>query len=544
MKKLYVAATALMASTAIMTLPALAADSTEKQIQMLKAQLQAMQQQLEALQANTASKADAAKAAADATEAYDKQQQKKILDAGGHLVFNNGKTEAVAPANPKVTESATHRFTLSSADGNWTIAPTGRVHLDLGAYLNYSQDLAGSPLNQVVPAAGGASQHLASGFNARRARLGVTGKAMGDFTYSLIIDAGSSQDSGTSLPGTPATGAAPVVSGATSIQQAQIGYTGIKNTIIELGYSDTFFTLDEATSSNDIMFMERATPSNIATAFNGGDNRANAGFRTWGENWWAGAYFTGPTIGDSHTLVGERIGAFQRITFNPIQEGLTSVHIGFAIDELLKAPNTGIGTARSISLSDRPELRIDPTSFINSGALGSVTNPVTSGQVFNVETAAALGSFFYQGEYFHEKVNRLGRPAAEFDGGYGEVSYTFGGRRTYVANAGAYSGVNPVDPFSIKNGGMGAFELAARVSYQSLVDGITTYSVAALPGTAVNGGTQLNYDFGVNWYLNSNMRFMVNYIHMDFKKKNASLAGAIKAGASMDAIAGRFQFVF
>jgi len=540
MKKLYVATAALLASTAIVSMPALAADktdSTTKQIQMLKDQLRAMQQQLEALQSSNASTQDAVAKETAARQAADKAAKDAALAAGGHLVFADGQSKIVPPANPKVTESATHRFTLSSADGNWTIAPTGRVHLDLGGYLSYSaKNPTLGPINNTT-------QSLSSGFNARRARLGVTGKAMGDFTYSLILDAGSSQDSGTNLPGVPASGSQPVIPGATSIQQAQIGYTGIKNTIIELGYSDTFFTLDEATSSNDIMFMERASPSNIATAFNGGDNRSNVGFRTWGENYWIGAYFTGPTIGDSHTTVGERVGAFQRVTFNPIQEGTTSVHIGAAIDELIKAPNTGAGTARSISLSDRPELRIDPTNFLNSGALGTVASPVTGGQVYNIESAAALGNFFYQGEYFHETVQRLGRTSASFDGGYAEVSYTFGGHRTYVANAGAYSGVNPITPFSVKNGGMGAFEIAARVSYQDLVDQFLTNTAAAQPN-AVNGGRQTNYDFGVNWYLNSNMRFMVNYIHSNFAKKNASAAGAVNIGASMDAIAGRFQFVF
>ena len=109
MKKLYVATAALLASTAL-SMPAFAADSTEKQIQMLKEQLRMMQQQLDALQSANQAQGNAIAKEAAAREAAEKEQQKKILDAGGHLVFVNGKTEAVPPANPKVTESGTHKF--------------------------------------------------------------------------------------------------------------------------------------------------------------------------------------------------------------------------------------------------------------------------------------------------------------------------------------------------------------------------------------------------------------------------------------------------
>ncbi|TAK99214.1 MAG: porin [Rhodospirillaceae bacterium] len=529
MKKLYVATAALLASTAIASMPAFAADkptdSTAKQIQMLKEQLRAMQQQLEALQSNNAAAQDAIAQETAAREASEKAAKDAALAAGGHLIFANGKTQVTPPVVPKVVESATHRFSLSSADGQYTIGLTGRVHFDMGDYIHYS------PKNPTLGGINFSTSRLSNGVNARRARIGVTGKAAGDWTYTFIYDAGNSTDANTSPGG---------------IQQAQIGYTGIKNTILEAGYSDTFFTLDEATSSNDIMFMERASPSNVATGFNGGDFRSNIGGRTWGDNYWIGAYLTGPstTSADSHTLTGERFGAFERVTFQLVQEPLETIHIGAAVDELFKAPNTGPGTARTITLSDRPELRIDPTSFLSTGALGTVANPVTSGVVYNLETAASYEDFFYQGEYFHYTVNRLGKTAANFDGGYAEVSYTFGGHRNYVANAGAYSGVNPITPFSIKDGGMGAIELAARVSYVDLVDQIPTYTVAAFGPNSVNGGRQTNYDFGVNWYLNSNMRMMFNYIHSTFAKKNPSAAGAINIGDSLDAIAARLQFVF
>ena len=274
MRNLRVAAATLLAttalSTALLAAPASAADNaanTAAQIQMLQEQLRMLQQQLDGLKA-----ADEAAKDAIAREAKER------------IASTNAITNAAPAPAPKVTESGTHRFTLSSADGNWTIAPTGRIHFDVGGYLDQKpQSTTG-----VGTDAGG---KLTSGLNVRRARLGVTGKAMGDFTYSLILDGGGSTDN------------------ATLINTASIGYTGIANTILEVGYMASYFTLDETTSSNDIIFLERATPAAVTAGINVGDPRANLGFRTWGPNWWFGAYLTGSKPGDTHALTQRTLGA-------------------------------------------------------------------------------------------------------------------------------------------------------------------------------------------------------------------------------------------
>jgi len=494
-----------------------------RQIQALQAQLSAMQQQLEALKAASTAQQEGLEEETAKREAAEKAAREANLAAGGQNVFQSGKVTMVPPANPKVTESSTHRFAMSSADGNWTIAPTGRIHFDAGVFLSQKPEGTTGP----GTAAGG---KLSSGVNVRRARLGVTGKAMGDFTYTLILDAGGGGGDSTA-----------------SINEARIGYTGIRNTVIEAGYGSQYFVMEEASSSNDILFIERSTPTTLASNFNAGDPRASVGFRTWAPNWWVGAYLTSSAPNVAHALTKRGFGAYQRATYQVVQNDLASVHVGVGAAQVFQVPNTGPNTASSFTMSDRPENRIDGTALLSTGALGTVANPVTGVQVYNAETAASYGGFFYQGEYFRYNIQRQGKPAAKFDGAYAQISYTIGGRRVYTPASGAYSGVNPVTPFSPKNGDWGAFEFAARISYADLTD----HYMSSLPASAqpfmVNGGRQTSYTGAINWFWNSNMLVKLNYIHTNIDKANpvtATNPQPAGAGIKVDALVARFQTMF
>src|SRR6185437_2166819 len=95
-------------------------------------------------------------------------------------------------------------------------------------------------LNWKPDSKGTTPQSLNSGVNARRAHLGVTGKFMGDWDYNLIFDFGGSTDSGANVV----------------LENAYITYNGLNPYHFDLGYQDVPYTLDEATSSNNIMFIE------------------------------------------------------------------------------------------------------------------------------------------------------------------------------------------------------------------------------------------------------------------------------------------------
>ena len=59
--------------------------------------------------------------------------------------------------------------------------------------------------------------------------------------------------------------------------------------------------------------------------------------------------------------------------------------------------------------------------------------------------------------------------------------------------------LKPTKNFSLRNGGIGAWELVARVAQIDLND------------RHVNGGEETAFTGGINWYVNSNIRFLADY---------------------------------
>jgi len=121
------------------------------------------------------------------------------------------------------------------------------------------------------------------------------------------------------------------------------------------------------------------------------------------------------------------------------------------------------------------------------------------------------------------------------------VGWTLTGEsRKYIPETGSYSAIIPDRPFSLAEGGWGAWELGARLSYIDLNGNFTAGLPLAGQPSAVAGGKQTSFTLGLNWYVNSNMRFMLNYVHADIDKKSLT-APSNPVGAAVDAIALRSQ---
>ncbi len=500
--------------------------SADAEIVALKRQLKLMEQKLDQLQKQTAAN----------TTAAAKANAKADVKLGVASANASYPVKGPVASSDVVVKMPNNRPTICTADDQNCVSITSRLHFDAGGYDYRPNTAATTP------------QHLDDGVNARRARIGVIGKFMGDWNYALIYDFAGSSDgfAGTGSAGGTAVGFLPG-GGLSGIENAYLSYTGFKpfggTLAIEGGYADLPYTLDEATSSNDIMFMERSSAQVIATTIAAGDARAMAGARWYNDRLWAGAYATGPTTGAIHSGSSvnpngttEQFGAVARAAGQVISGPDYSLHIGADAEFLITPAHNQITAAQTLTLRDRPELRLDPTEIVSTGALAGVSGA----QVYSVEAAGSYGPLFFQGEYYWYNVDRGALPGLtnlKFDGGYAQASFVLTGEtRTYNSAAAAYNGVMPANPFSLTGGGWGAWEIAGRVSVIDLNDQLAT-------ANGVAGGKQTIYTAGLNWYVNRNVRFMFNYLHGDIAKQvSATNAGDI--GARFDAFAMRTQVAF
>ncbi len=438
-------------------------------------------------------------------------------------------------ASGAVVTMPNNRPTICTADGQNCVSISGRLHYDVGGYDYHPNTASTSP------------QRLDSGQNVRRARIGIQGKFLEDWNFALVYDFGGSSDGfGGSAPGSLPGG------GTSGVENAYISYTGLKpfggKMAIEGGIMDVPWTLDEATSSNDITFMERASAGIVATNIASGDFRSAAGTRWFNDRFWAGGYVTGPTTGQIHSASSitpagstEQLGAVARVAGQLLSGPGYSLHLGADAEWLITPPRNLVTNAQTLTLSDRPELRIDPTVLATTGAIANVS----SAQVYGVEAAGNYGPLYFQGEYYWFNVERdasTGLPPinatnGKFQGGYAQASYVLTGEsRAYNPAQAAYSGVKPRDPFSLTGGGWGAWEIAGRVSTIDLNDQLgSAFGIA--------GGRQTVYTAGLNWYVNNNIRFMLNYLHGDVAKQ-LSPTSTVDAGSTFDAVAMRTQFAF
>jgi phosphate-selective porin OprO and OprP len=504
------------------------ASSTETEIAALKKQLLRMEEKLDRLQKQTAAKTVAAAKANAKTEA----NAKVTADDANGVV----PVKALPPRRDAIVKMPNNRPTICTADEQNCISLTSRLDFDAGGY-DYRPNTANTK-----------PQRLDDGVNARRARIGVLGKFLGDWNYVLFYDFAGSSDG---FAGTASAGGTTVDflpgGGLSGIERAYLSYTSVKpfggQLAIEGGYMKVPYALDKATSSNDTLFLERASSELIAVNIAAGNRRSAFGARWYNDIFWAGAYATGPTTGAIHSASSadpdgstEQLGATARVAGQVISGNDYSLHLGADAEFLIKPPHNLVDNSFTLKLSDRPELRIDPTEIIDTGSITGVSGA----QVYSAEAAATYGPLFFQGEYFWYNVarnNLPGLPSLKFNGGYAEASLLLTGEtHPYIPAYAAYGGIIPANPFSLWGGGWGAWEIAGRVSTINLND-----QLGAANGVA--GGRQTIYTAGLNWYVNSNVRFMFDYLHGDIAKQ-VSPTNTGDAGAKFDAFAMRTQVAF
>ena len=452
------------------------------------------------------------------------------------------------------------RPVFSSGDGRFTMAVRLRFQTD---FAGFSQDQS-----QTHGAGFAGPTDLSTGVAMRRAYFGVEGKVYNDFAYEFRLNAGGSDGGSAGAAGVPTGG-----EGDPLLNKALISYTGIANTHISAGVLEPAFMFEGTTSSASLMFMERPEIDNIAAdSFGAGDSRrgAEVGWAKsdalWvGDNLAATFFFTGgktgssanhgsnvtiPGAGDENTQILGRVS--QRLWTN----GLSNIQVGFSGAEVLNSGSNGNpnGGAQQIRFRDRPQIRVDGSRLIDTGAINAKT-----ANMFAVDLGGNLDNFFLGGEYAQFEVDRQcsGLPAAacptstnvidhpHFSGWYLEGSWIITGETKAYSPSGINNEIGgfnaPVAsrPFSLSGDSWGAWELVARYSDTNL-----NWRKAQLATTTqlagINGGDERVLALGLNWYLNRNVRMMLQDNIIKVKRGTAALPG--RDSQDVNVLAVRLQF--
>jgi phosphate-selective porin OprO/OprP len=265
------------------------------------------------------------------------------------------------------------------------------------------------------------------------------------------------------------------------------------------------FSMEELQSSNRAPLMERS----LATVWSPGFSVGGA-VEVAGGNWTLAAGYFGDALANEDGRSEERGQGFAaRGTFAPVRSRGKLVHFGAAIERRDFAAGE---TASFRSFAGSP---LAPT-LISTGLIADPDRLTNVG----AEAAFSRGPFLLQGQYVRSRLDRTAAPTLESDSWYAQASWVLTGQRyDYSRSSGVVSGVR-------LRRSKGAVELAAR------------YSGIDQDDAALNRGQARALTLGANWYLNSNVRLMANYVRSEAE----TAPGQPERRANL--FAGRFQLSF
>ncbi len=366
-------------------------------------------------------------------------------------------------------------LSFETIDESFSMKVGGRIHIDT-AFINESSGLERN-----------IGQNIEDNSEFRRARLVVSGTTPDAFEFKAEYD---------------------FAGGDADLKDVYVGHTNVPIVGgIRIGHFREPFGLEELTSSNDTTFLERSLAETFTQSRNVGvmlHNRVLDGRMTWA----AGIFRASDDFGRGET--GRAFNGTARLTGLPWYEddGRKLLHLGVSFTHKNFADDT-------LRYSERPESHLTAT-FLDTGDF-----PADYADVVYAEAAWVHNAFSLQSEFVQSFVKSRPMSDPRFWAAYVQASYFLTGEhRPYKKSKGAFTKLRPKRNFD-RDGGWGAWELAARYSYLDLSDG------------EIDGGKLRDFTLGLNWYLNPNFRIIWNYGYADAADRG-----------SANIFQWRFSFVF
>jgi phosphate-selective porin OprO and OprP len=351
---------------------------------------------------------------------------------------------------------------LRSRDSAFRFSLGGRVHYDI-AFSNQSAAL------------GALFKDAASKVEVRRARLSFEGQLNNVFAYEFEFTFRE------------------------QLEYADMSFSFLRVPLVDrltVGYFREPFGMEENTSSNAIVFMERSLTSSFAPGRNTG-LMVQKGFLQNKLKGYAGVYRLTDDLGAD--LAGKGNHSFStRWAYAPLapNDNNHTLHLGLAFNRFTPDDSTH-------RVESENEVNTSPT-YLTTGDIKGVR---TVNQI-GTEAGFARGPLCLQAEWIGSFATRFAGAAPNnsnhlYQSYYVTASYFFKGARQYSTNGNRFSTIK-LERNRETGRYAGAWEAALRFSHLDLRDAEKD----------INRGS--NITAGLNWYFNSNTRLMVNYVQSFF----------------------------
>lgn len=414
--------------------------------------------------------------ASDASDASDSDDESEGEIGSSAAAIAVAKEAGAAEVSAEDREPAGVRVSLDEG-GLELRSKDGRFEFGLGGRLQADGTLHIGDTPSNIP--GGPNRDATDGTEIRRARLATMATFYEDWHWLADIDFADDE---------------------VALKDVALTYSGLDGVRLSVGHQKQPFSLSLEMSANDIPFTERSIDNALILS---AVDRA-IGFRAEanGEHWFAAAGIYGESIEPANDNADEGWGAAGKVVVAPLLEDDRLVHLGFR--GAFRRPETD---NESIRFRDETT-NMSNFRIVDTGALEDVQNLI----LFGPEAAVVFGPFSLFGEYNHAILQRNGLRQVEFEGGHIAATWSLTGEsraEVYRIESGEFKRLRPRENFSLRSGGLGAWELGARFAYVNLNDG----GPAGAPGT-VSGGKEQRISAALNWYPNHNVRFMLGYEHV------------------------------
>ena len=382
-------------------------------------------------------------------------------------------------ADATIVKAGADGFIIQSADANFKLRVGGYAQADGRFYLNDQ------------PVKGGTGNGTDT-FVMRRVRPGFEGTVFRDFDFRVLLDVGN--------------GAAQT----TLLQDAYVEWKYLPWLKVRGGKFKPEVGLEQLQNDTTMFFAERGLPSDLIP-------QRDVGFQVAGDLFngvvhYAGGVYNGVsdgTIADSDTYDSKDAAArifvqpFKRTDWNALK-GFGAGVAGTIGNQQFTSTTTNLASYKTTgqntfftfgkgTAADGLELRGTPQAYYYWGPVGLLTEYAFAQQDLRNGTL----------------LDNVRNTAWQV-----EASFVLTGEKA------TYNGVTPNHPFDLKKGGWGALELAGR--YGDLRFDPSAFSTT--PKTAdqrfadptKSAQEAREWGVGLNWYLNRNVKLVLNYEQTSF----------------------------